>query len=674
MIKHMVICKFNTSARVPAQFLTIYFLVLLLTILIVNTSPAAHSGKDDGPNPSQPRTINEPPSDCPTCAVDLIGRLLAANDVGIDNTETRPRQTTIPERIRRVGELIVEGNNLAARELIREALRECDGTPESVKDCAQWSKALRGLDAILEKPTTKIYETNSVGLKLVKIPAGEYMMGSPKREMDWLRLTFKKVWREGHKQWFQDEMPLHPVRITKSFFMGTTPVTVGQFRQFIKDSGYKTDAEKGDGGMIYSHKEGRWTPDKKMKWDSVPWQIADDQPVVFVSWNDAVAFCKWLSRKEKRTYRLPTEAEWEMSCRGGRAWSRYPWGDRLHGDNDANFGDGSPKLPESLTTVNDGFQYVSPVTAFPPNAYGLYDMAGNVMQWVQDRYERNYYESSPIDDPPGPSSGVSRLNKGGNWYAGPSDARCAFRGFSGPTMNFWNLGFRVAMEDNDPLAAKDAKKSDAKAKDAKMPPSENEGLRLFREAMFAAQQQQWDQATRDLEQALKIYEEREDYKWIPRVKATLAGIYAERNRVYKGKELYTQALSEFRKIGDAGSVRIVLARLQDLETSPGVKVTQVKKGGAADRAGVVSGDIIIEYGGETGFRVAAFKKLIEDHYNEKNVTLSVMNNNEITTSMVPGGLLGVAVEDIKKPPRPRRAPEEDRNRNRSNRQRSRRGR
>ncbi len=489
-------------------------------------------------------------------------------------------------------------------------------------------------------------------------------MGSLKQEMDWLRLTFKKVWREGHKQWFQDELPLHPVRITKPFYISATVVTVGQFRQFIQDTKYKTDAEKGDGGMIWSNKEDRWAPRKGMKWDSVPWKIADDQPVVFVSWNDAQAFCKWLSKKEKRTYRLPTEAEWEMTCRGGSPWTRYPWGNRLPGDGDANFGDGSPKLPESLTTVDDGYEYVSPVRAFPPNAYGLYDMAGNVMQWVEDRYSRNYYENSPLEDPKGPDIGTSRLNKGGNFYASPADARCAFRGFSGPEMSFWNLGFRVALEEKQDFKESDDTKSVDSSKsrhrvpnDSAYPPSDSDALLLFRQAMFSAQQQQWDSAIDDLEKALKIYEKRDDPMWVARVKATLAGIYAEQDRTFKSKELFTQAMAEFRKVGDTNSARIILARLAELETSPGVKVVEVKKGGIADKAGVVTGDVIVEYGGETGFRVSGFKKLVEDYARAEKITLSVMNNNEISTTVVHGGQLGVAVEDIKRPPRPRRPPE-----------------
>lgn len=550
------------------------------------------------------------------------------------------------------------------------AIRECESGAGDPSECSQWLEALRGIMSIMDKPSEKILFANSVAMRMVRIPAGEYMMGSLKQEMDWLRLTFKKIWRDGHKQWFQDELPLHPVRITRPFYIGATEVTVGQFREFVKDTKHKTDAEKGDGGMIWSHKEGRWAAQKDMKWDSVPWRIADDQPVVFVSWNDAQAFCRWLSRKEKRTYRLPTEAEWEMACRGGSVWVRYPWGNRLPGDRDSNFGDGNAKLPESLTTVDDGYEFVSPVGSYPPNGFGLYDMAGNVMEWVQDYYGRNYYEGSPLDDPRGPSSGTSRVNKGGNWYSSPADDRCAFRGFSGPEMSFWNLGFRVVMEesaeDGPATDVRSAGTDDTRRKisdsDSGLPPTEADGMRLFRQAMFSAQQQQWDSATADLEEALKIYEKREDFLWVARVRATLAGVYAERNRTYKAKELYTQSLAEFRKLGDGASARIILARLEDLETSPGVKVVEVKKGGIADKAGIVSGDIIIEYGGETGFRVSGFKKLVEDYSRSSQVTLSIMNNNEITSTVVPGGQLGVALEDIKRPPRPARPQEQDRSR------------
>ena len=597
-------------------------------------------------------------------------KLAAAPTEEAEGPESQPM--SIPEKIRRSGEMIVSGDLARAKEMMQGILKRCESAAGDPRECSKWIEAVRGLNTVFAKPTDRTKVTNSIGMTLVRIPSGEYMMGSLKREMDWVRLTFKKVWREGHKQWFQDELPLHPVRITKPFYMEATEVTVGQFRQFVKETGYKTDAEKGDGGMIFGKMEGRWVPKKQMKWDSAPWKIADDQPVVFVSWNDAQAFCRWLSRKEKRTYRLPTEAEWEMCCRGGSVWVRYPWGDRLPGARDLNFGDGNPKLPESLTTVDDGYEYVSPVGSYPPNGFGLYDMDGNVMEWVADYYSRNYFNESPVEDPPGPGTGSSRVNKGGNWFASPADCRCAFRGFSGPEMSFWNLGFRVVMDEDRQDAGSETAAigpSDQTRKRSSAaslpPPSDEEGMRLFREAMFLAQQQQWDSAIDTLESALKLYEKRDDKKWVPRVRATLAGIYAERNRIYKSKELYTQSLAEFRKIGDTMSARVILARLYELESSPGVKVVRVKKGGLAEKIKMAPDDIIIEYAGETGFRVSSFQKLVEDYSRADKVTLSLLHSEEITTLVVPGGPLGVAVEDIKRPPRPRRPPEEERPRGRA---------
>lgn len=605
-----------------------------------------------------------------SCALNRLALIAQATDaVGQSVSAAREESRgSVWEVLRKAGEFVGAGDVEAARDMIRQAVRDCESGKGDAYDCAEWLPGLRGLQKVLDDARKTKVVTNSIGMKLVRIPAGEYMMGSLKREMDWLRLTFKKTWREGHKQWFQDELPLHPVRITRSFYMGSTEVTVGQFKQFVEATKHKTDAEKGEGGMIFSKQENRWVPKKEMKWNSVPWRIADDQPVVFVSWNDAKAFCRWLSRKEKRTYRLPTEAEWEMACRGGATWARYPWGNRLPGNTDSNFGDGDPKLPESLTTVDDGYKYVAPVGSYRPNGFGLYDMAGNVMEWVEDQYDRNYYENSPLEDPKGPTTGSgARVNKGGNWYSSPADDRCAFRGFSGPEMNFFNLGFRVVLEDSDADTGVVATKTEGSGKpaasegaDPAYPPSEAEGMQLFRQAMGAAQQQQWEEAVQDLERALKVYEKREDPLWTARVKATLAGIYAEQNRRYKSKELYTQALAEFRRLGDQTSARVILARLQDLETSPGVKVAKLKKGGLADKAGVVEGDVIIEYAGETGFRVNDFKKLVEEYANAKSVTLSVMNNEEISTMVVPGGELGVALEDIKRPPRPRRPPEAQR--------------
>ena len=666
----------NKKSLLTICYVTIIIIgILEITAFTEITSKYQLMISDLDPGTSQSVTSLGPPSlagDNSVFQLNSLRFLADASEILPQEPVRQSESVTCSEKIRSAAEVAARGDSTRAAEIVRQAIRECEAGDENVRECSHCLKAWQGLKALLDNVPPKIVVTNSLGMKMVRIPAGDYMMGSLKQEMDWVRLTFKKTWREGHKQWFEDELPVHPVRITRPFYMGETEVTVGQFRQFVQDTQFKTDAEKGDGGMIWSNKEARWVPQKGMKWGSVPWKIADDQPVVFVSWNDAKAFCKWLSQKEKRTYRLPTEAEWEMACRGGAAWARYPWGNRLPGDRDINFGDGNPKLPESLTTVDDAYEFVAPVGSYPPNAYGLHDMAGNVMEWVEDRYDRNYYEGSPLEDPKGPNTGNSRVNKGGNWFASPCDARCAFRGFSGPEMSFWNLGFRVVMEEKEDETASSASKTargdggvtKAPSAGTAFPPTEEDGIRLFRQAMFAAQQQQWDSATEDLEKALKIYEQREDPMWVARVKATLAGVYAEQNRTYKSKELYTQSLAEFRKIGDTQSAKLILGRLEELETSPGVKVVEIQKGGIADKAGIVTGDVIIEYAGETGFRVSGFKKLVEDFSRAGQVTLSVLNNGEITTSVVSSGPLGVALEDIKRPPRPRRPPEQDGSRER----------
>jgi sulfatase modifying factor 1 len=171
--------------------------------------------------------------------------------------------------------------------------------------------------------------SNSIGMKLTLIPSGEFMMGSGE-SAEATAAFFNKTYGEDlvKADWFKDEHPQHRVRITKPFYLGTYHVTRGQFRQFVADTRYKTDAEKGE-------KPGAagWDPDKKSfdvsdkySWRNTGFEQTDEHPVVNVNWNDAVAFCKWLSKKEGKTYRLPTEAEWEYACRAGTT-TRYYSGD-----------------------------------------------------------------------------------------------------------------------------------------------------------------------------------------------------------------------------------------------------------------------------------------------------------------------------------------------------------
>jgi formylglycine-generating enzyme required for sulfatase activity len=272
-------------------------------------------------------------------------------------------------------------------------------------------------------------------MKLALIPAGKFMMGSPVTEKD----------RD------KDETQ-HEVTISKPFYMGITHVTVDQFAAFVKDSGYKTDAEKEGWSVGLEIKDGTATS-KKMdgcSWRNPSFDQKGDHPVVQVSWNDARAFCDWLSKKSGKTVVLPTEAQWEYACRAGTQ-TAYPWGDNPDdGEGWANCVDQSlkKKLPngtEAWTFFNwdDGFVFTSPVASFKANTFGLHDMIGNAGQWCQD-YSGDY-EKAAATDPTGADTGSLRVLRGGSWLDTPRNCRSAYRFRLTPDARAGCLGFRVAV-------------------------------------------------------------------------------------------------------------------------------------------------------------------------------------------------------------------------------------
>jgi len=269
--------------------------------------------------------------------------------------------------------------------------------------------------------------TNSIGMKLTLIPAGEFMMGS-KESPEELRNAFKDyadpcLWVDH----FGDQYPRHRVRITKPFYLGTHHVTVGQFRKFVEDTAYKTDAEQSYGvGVAIGPGGEEFTAGRQFNWRNTGFAQTDEHPVVNVSWNDATEFCRWLSRKEGKTYRLPTEAQWEYACRAGTTTRFYNGEDpeklaQVGNVLDATCKARFPHLEDSAIHGVDGYVFTSPVGRFRPNAFGLYDMHGNAAQWCSDWYGAKYYEASPADDPSGPNSAKSRVCRGSSWGAvGPS--------------------------------------------------------------------------------------------------------------------------------------------------------------------------------------------------------------------------------------------------------------
>ena len=300
-----------------------------------------------------------------------------------------------------------------------------------------------------KKPSDTKQITNSIGMKLSLIPSGEFQMGSGE-STEATTAFFRKNYGENLLKAFNDEHPQHRVRITRPFYLGSYHVTRGEFRQFVTGAEYKTGAEKGNvkGAFGWDSEKKEFGFDEKYSWRNAGFEQTDEHPVVNVSWNDAVAFCKWLSLKEGKTYRLPTEAEWEYACRAGTT-TRYYCGDdpetlaKVGNVADATY---KAKFPEAGFPIkaSDGYVFTAPVGSFQPNAFALYDMHGNAWEWCWDWYGRAYYAKSSANDPTGPEVGNSRVLRGGSWDCGPFNARSARRLRSGSDDRNDFTGFRVA--------------------------------------------------------------------------------------------------------------------------------------------------------------------------------------------------------------------------------------
>jgi formylglycine-generating enzyme required for sulfatase activity/serine/threonine protein kinase len=287
-------------------------------------------------------------------------------------------------------------------------------------------RAERELTLIVRKaPKLEKVIKNSLGMQMVLIPKGKFTMGSPRDEA-------------GR---FENEEDAHEVEITRPFYLGKYEVTRGEFAAFVKATGYRTEAEKdGKGGWGLDSKRS-WLQKPEFTWRKTSWEQTDQHPVVNVSWNDAVAFCDWLSKKEGKKYRLPTEAEWEYACRAGTKTRFYSGDDAESLATAGNVADASAKdkLPRGSPTA-----FTAPVGKLKANAFGLYDMHGNAWEWCQDWHSNDYYKHSPPQDPQGPSSGTERVIRGGSFYEVARFCRAANRRENAPSSRFGNIGFRVA--------------------------------------------------------------------------------------------------------------------------------------------------------------------------------------------------------------------------------------
>lgn len=271
----------------------------------------------------------------------------------------------------------------------------------------------------------------------VVVLAGSYQMGS-------------SAFEEGR---VENEGPRHRVTFRQGFAIGRTEVTVGQFRKFVDKTGYKTDAEKLGFSIVYNHYSSRLTEREDVNWRmNYEGQKAKEQdPVVHVSWNDANAFAQWLARGTGKPYRLPSEAEFEYALRGGRQ-SRYWWGDdapvrvveNLTGEHDVSRG--RRQWSTFFEGYEDKFWGPAPVASFEPNPFGLYDIAGNVGEWVRDCWHDTYLRA-PADGSAWLNPGCKlRIIRGGYWASSPDQARSAFRLSARADRRDARVGFRIARD------------------------------------------------------------------------------------------------------------------------------------------------------------------------------------------------------------------------------------
>ena len=290
--------------------------------------------------------------------------------------------------------------------------------------------------------------TNSLGMKLVPIPAGEFVMGSRLSQAE----TRQKF---GGREAGDFGTPSHPVKITKPFRISAHEVTRGQFQAFVAATGYKTDAEAdGKGSVFFDLKTGEHLPaSPERNWKNPGFEQDDMHPVVDVSWNDAVAFCKWLSQKEKAHYRLPTEAEWEYTCRAGTETFFHNGDDVEKIPEVGNIADGTivektfPKWARQAIKAKDGLSFTAPVGSFKPNAWGLYDMHGNVFEWCSDWHALLPKDGKLAVDPTGPAEGTHKVRRGGGWNKWPSHACSPSRYRGEPNQRDAATGFRVVRDD-----------------------------------------------------------------------------------------------------------------------------------------------------------------------------------------------------------------------------------
>ncbi len=287
-------------------------------------------------------------------------------------------------------------------------------------------------------PAVPCANAPGLGPEMIVIEAGRFTMGSPNNEPGRL----------------EQEGPQREIVVIHPFALARCEVTVAEFRAFVEATGHETQAEAGEGCTVLNEAGTDAEQRKDRNWRNPGFPQTDAHPVVCVSWNDAVVYAEWLSRRTGQTYRLPTEAEWEYAARAGSAASRF-WGDDPNAGCDfANAADQAlkrryPDYRWTTVTCDDGTIYTALAGRFKRNAFGLSDMLGNVWEWVRDCYA-DTLRSVPADGTSWEGASgefcARRVVRGGGWSGGPEGVRSAFRDGFAPGSAGGLLGFRLARD------------------------------------------------------------------------------------------------------------------------------------------------------------------------------------------------------------------------------------
>lgn len=335
--------------------------------------------------------------------------------------------------------LALDGGNL---ELATSLVEQARATDPELPELAHVDEQLTNARLYANYKPGQVFTDRYVDLPgkspaMVVVPTGSFLMGAAADSQDRA----------------DAQLPQHRVTLDKGFAIGRTEVTVGEFREFVRASGYTPDSTRLGGASVYDERSGAMRDDSSASWqdDYAGRKAEDNLPVVNVSWNDAVAYARWLSERTGKHYRLPSEAEFEYALRGGTS-SRYWWGDgtpereveNLTGSADRSRS--GRRWSNAFRGYRDGYWGPAPVMRFAANPFGLYDMDGNVSEWVADCWHDNYIRA--------PDDGSAWINpgcrvhvlRGGSWGSSPDQVTSAYRQGADGEVRSGRVGFRVVRE------------------------------------------------------------------------------------------------------------------------------------------------------------------------------------------------------------------------------------